>query len=99
MITVLTVVIVGFVIGRWFGSSVSGWKSYPLAVLVALIAVPAAGIMAAYADIWLFGGAKQRQVSIALGLGLAVALIEVPLLVFKRQRSRGNQGTGTPPAD
>jgi hypothetical protein len=86
MISVLSVVIVGLVIGWWFGASVGGWKAYPLAALAALIAVPAAGFIASQLDALLLGADVGRQRSIALGLGLAVALIEVPLLVFKGRR-------------
>lgn len=88
MLSILTVVLVGLFVGWWFGNSVDGWKSYPLAILAALVVVPAFGVLAAYLDVMLFGGSQDEQTGIAVGLGLAVAFLEVPLLVFKRKRKQ-----------
>jgi hypothetical protein len=70
VLSILTVVLVGLFVGWWFGNSVDGWKSYPLAILAALVVVPAFGVLAAYLDVMLFGGSQDEQTGIAVGLGL-----------------------------
>lgn len=86
MISALSVVVAGFLIGQWAGRAVDGWKAYPIAILAALAVVPAVGYLAVQVDGMLQGGRIAEMRGIAVGLGLAVALIEVPLIVFKRKR-------------
>lgn len=88
MISALTVVLAGLLIGWWSGRTFDGWKSYVIAILAALLVVPTVGYLAAHIDGMLQGGRAAELRGIAVGLGLAVALIEVPLIVFKRKRRR-----------
>lgn len=86
MLAVLTVVFFGLAIGWWTADAVRGYRAYLLAAPMALVAIPLAGIGAAYLQALMFGGRGADGAGLALGLGLAVALIEVPLLIFRRQR-------------
>ncbi len=98
MLVVIALVIAGLVVGRWFGRFPAGWKTYASAVIAGLIIVPATGVLTAILQARITGGNQDDLTGIALGLGVAVALIEVPLLVFKRQRSAArldSQQTGT----
>lgn len=88
MITVLSVILAGYLISRWSAQTFEGWKAYAIAVLVALIVVPAAGYLAAHLDGMLFGGRIEKLTGIGVGLGLAIALFEAPLIVWKRKRQR-----------
>lgn len=88
MISILSVVLAGFLIGAWSARALVGWKSYVIAILAALVVVPVVGYLAAGFDVMLLGGNARQRRGTAVGLGLAVALIEVPLIVFKRNRRK-----------
>lgn len=95
MFAVLTPVIAGVVVGRWFGRFPANRETYASAVIAGLMIVPATGMLTAIQQVRIAGGNQDDLTGIALGLGLgmALALLAVPLLVFKRQLSAVRTGS------
>lgn len=89
MISIICVVLAGYLIGRWGAQTFTGWRAVVIAILVAVVAVPTIGYLTAYIDAALFGGNARDYNGAAIGLGLAVALIEVPLIVARRLAGAG----------